>query len=265
MAYSILGAKELESMRRAGRLAGELLGQVGHWIEPGVTTESIDAKVAAWTVERGAVSAPLGYRGFPKHCCISINEEVCHGIPGSRVIESGDLVNVDVTPILGGWHGDTNATFYVGMPSAEARHVTEVSRRSLQIGLEQVRPGARLHDIGAAIQEFVHAQGCGIVRAYSGHGIGRIFHCEPTVPHFKPPGRGVKLKRGMCFTIEPMINVGGYDVDHLDDGWTVITRDGSLSAQFEHTVVVTKTGYEVLTVRDGPLVNSEDRPWVRLD
>lgn len=262
MAFSIVHGKDLDAMRRAGRLAGQLLSQVGHWVQPGVTTQSIDDKVAAWTKERGAISAPLGYRGFPRHCCISINDEVCHGIPGPRVIQEGDIVNVDVTPILGGWHGDTNATFYAGAPSPEARHVTEVARKSLTIGLKQVRPGARLHDIGAAIQEYAEGQGCSIVRAYSGHGIGRIFHCEPTVPHFKPPGPGVKLKRGMCFTIEPMINLGVYDVDHLDDGWTVLTRDGALSAQFEHTIVVTKRGAEVLTAREGPLRGSEDLPWV---
>ena len=191
-----------------------------------------------------------------------MNNEVCHGIPSARVLQDGDLINVDVTPILGGWHGDTNATFYVGAPSSEARHVTEVARQSLRIGLEQVRPGARLHDIGGAIQDFAEAQGCSVVRDYSGHGIGRIFHCEPTVPHYRPSGSGgPKLKRGMCFTIEPMINLGGWQIDHLDDGWTVITADGSLSAQFEHTLVVTKKGYEVLTARKGPLANSEDVAW----
>jgi len=264
MAWSFVSGNDLLAMRRVGKLAARLLCHVGRNIQAGINTEDIDRLAAEWTTAQGAKSAPLGYRGFPKHVCVSINDEVCHGIPGPRVIEPGDIVNVDVTPILGGWHGDTNATFYVGTPPPDARHVTEVARRCLAIGLREVRPGARLHAIGAAIQDYAHSQGCSVVRDYSGHGIGRIFHCEPTVPHFKPPGPGPKLKRGMVFTIEPMINLGGWQVDHRSDGWTVVTADGSLSAQFEHTLVVTKKGVEVLTARDEVLVNSENLPWVSL-
>jgi len=183
------------------------------------------------------------------------------------VLEDGDIVNVDVTPVLparNGFHGDTNATFYVGTPSPEARQVVEVARRSLELGIAQVRPGARLGDIGAAIQEYVEAEGCSVVRDYCGHGIGRIFHTEPSVPHYGTRGTGLRLRRGMCFTIEPMVNIGGFEIKHLDDGWTVLTRDGSLSAQFEHTIVITKSGCEVLTRRSEPLANSEDKPWARL-
>jgi methionyl aminopeptidase len=194
--------------------------------------------------------------------CTSVNEVVCHGIPGSRRLDEGDIINVDVTSIVDGFFGDTSATFYVGQPSAEARHVTEVSRRALMLGIAQVRDGARLGDIGAAIQEFAEGQGCSVVRAFVGHGIGRKFHEPPQVSHVGQRGSGLRLKAGMCFTIEPMINVGDYEVDVLDDGWTVVTRDGSLSAQFEHTLVVTKEGCEVLTQRSRPLKGSEVFPAV---
>jgi methionyl aminopeptidase len=183
---------------------------------------------------------------------------VCHGIPNEEeVLEDGDIINVDVTHIYEGYHGDTSATFYVGDPSPEAKHVTEVSRRTLDLGITQVREGARLGDIGAAIQEFAEAQGCSVVRAFVGHGIGRIFHEPPQVSHVGRKGTGLRLKAGMVFTIEPMINLGNYDVEILDDNWTAVTRDGSLSAQFEHTIVVTKKGCEILTRRPGKLENSE--------
>jgi methionyl aminopeptidase len=226
-------------------------------IRSGITTDDIDRYVHEDTLRRGARPAPLNYHGFPKSVCTSINEVVCHGIPGSQRLKDGDIINVDVTSIYEGFHGDTSATFYVGRPSKDAMRVTEIARRSLELGIEQVREGARLGDIGAAIQEYAEGEGCSVVRAFVGHGIGRRFHEPPQVSHVGTRGSGLRLKAGMCFTIEPMINAGGYEVDVLDDGWTVITRDRSLSAQFEHTLVVTQAGCEVLTARDRPLVSSE--------
>jgi methionyl aminopeptidase len=253
----IKSPKEIDALRRACRIAAETLLHVGDLIRPGMTTEEIDRIVHEDTIKRSARPAPLNYHGFPKSVCTSINEVVCHGIPSSQRIKEGDIINVDVTSIYEGFHGDTSATFYIGQPSREARHVTEVARRSLDIGIAQVREGARLGDIGAAIQEFAENEGCSVVRAFVGHGIGRRFHEAPQVSHVGTRGSGLRLKAGMCFTIEPMINVGGYEVDVLDDGWTVVTRDGSLSAQFEHTLVVTKDGCEVLTARERPLASSE--------
>lgn len=256
-AIEIKSAKEVEAMREVGRLAADTLCKVGQLIRPGLTTEDINTFVHRETLRLGATPAPLNYRGFPKSVCTSINEVVCHGIPGPRALKQGDIINVDVTHIYKGYFGDTSATFYVGEPSDEAKHVTEVSRRSLQLGLEQVRAGARLGDIGAAIQEFAEGQGCSVVRDFVGHGIGRIFHDEPKVSHVGQWGRGARLKAGMTFTIEPMINVGTYEVRILDDDWTAVTADGRLSAQFEHTVLVTESGYEILTARSEPLQNSE--------
>jgi methionyl aminopeptidase len=253
----IKSPKEIDTLRRVCRLAAETLLEVGPLIRPGITTDDINRFVHEDTLRRGARPAPLNYHGFPKSVCTSINEVVCHGIPGSQRLKDGDIINVDVTHIYEGFHGDTSATFYVGRPSKEAARVTEIARRCLEIGIEQVRDGARLGDIGAAIQEYAEGQGCSVVRAFVGHGIGRRFHEPPQVSHVGTRGSGLRLKNGMCFTIEPMINAGGYEVDVLDDGWTVITRDRSLSAQFEHTLVVTKAGCEVLTARDRPLVSSE--------
>lgn len=249
--------REVEAMRIVGQMAADTLLLVGEMIRAGITTDDINTFVHQDTVRRGAHPAPLNYKGFPKSVCTSVNEVVCHGIPGKRVLQQGDIVNVDVTSIYNGFYGDTSATFYVGTPSPEAKHVTEVSRRSLELGISQVREGARLGDIGAAIQEFAEAQGCSVVRTFVGHGIGRRFHEEPQVSHVGKRGQGLRLKAGMCFTIEPMINLGGYEVEILADKWTAVTADGSLSAQFEHTVVVTKTGCEVLTRRNRKLVNSE--------
>jgi len=253
----IKSPNEIESLRRACRVAAQTLLHVGDLIRPGMSTDEINRIVHEDTLRRGALPAPLNYHGFPKSVCTSINEVVCHGIPGARRIREGDIINVDVTSIYEGFHGDTSATFFMGTPSKEARHVTETARRALEIGIAEVREGARLGDIGAAIQQFSEAEGCSVVRAFVGHGIGRRFHEPPQVSHVGVRGTGLRLKAGMCFTIEPMVNVGGYEVDILDDGWTVVTRDGSLSAQFEHTIVVTKTGCEVLTARDRPLTSSE--------
>jgi methionyl aminopeptidase len=233
---------------------------VDELIRPGLTTEEIDRFVHEDTLRQGARPAPLHYHGYPKSVCTSVNEVVCHGIPGDRKLEPGDIINVDVTSILGGWYGDTSATFYVGEPSAEAQHVTEVSRRCLDLGIAEVRDGARVGDIGAAIQQFAESEGCSVVRVFVGHGIGRGFHEAPQVPHYGMRGTGTRLRAGMVFTIEPMINLGHHDVEIMEDGWTALTRDRSLSAQFEHTVVVTRQGCEVLTRRPRPLKHSEIVP-----
>jgi methionyl aminopeptidase len=237
---------------------------VGEMLRPGMTTDEIDRFVHEDTLRRGGWPAPLNYHGFPKSVCTSVNEVVCHGIPGPRVLERGDIINVDVTTIRNGFHGDTSATFYIGPPSPEAKHVTEVARKSLEIGIAQVHDGARLGDIGAAIQEFAEGQGCSVVRSFVGHGIGRRFHEPPQVSHVGQRGKGDRIRAGMVFTIEPMINVGGFEVEVMDDKWTVLTADRSLSAQFEHTLVVTKTGCEVLTRRHKKLANSEIFPDVFL-
>lgn len=254
---SVKTFKEVEAMRVVCQMAAETLLAVGDMIRAGITTEDINKFVHDDTVRRGGWPAPLNYHGFPKSVCTSVNEVVCHGIPGKRVLEQGDIINVDVTTIYKGFFGDTSATFYIGKPSAEARHVTEVSRRSLDLAIAEVREGARLGDIGAAIQQFAEKEGCSVVRAFVGHGIGRQFHEAPQVSHVGKRGQGMRLRAGMCFTIEPMINVGSHEVEVLDDKWTAVTADRSLSAQFEHTIVVTKTGCEVLTRRPRKLANSE--------
>ena len=259
-AVEIKGPQEIEAMREVSRLAAETLSAVGEIVRPGLTTEEINTFVHAHTLKQGARPAPLNYKGFPKSVCTSVNEVVCHGIPGERVLRDGDIINIDVTHIYKGFHGDTSATFYVGKVSEEARKVVEVARRGLALGIAQVKPGARLGDLGAAIQEFAEGQGCSVVRDFVGHGIGRKFHDEPKVAHYGRWGKGERLKAGMTFTIEPMVNIGSWEVDVLDDDWTAVTSDGSLSAQFEHTVLVTETGVEVLTERNRPLANSEIFP-----
>jgi len=240
--------EEIERMRPACRHAADALVMIEPHIKPGVTTNEIDALIHDFTVRAGALPAPLNYRGFPKSVCTSINHVVCHGIPSDKKLREGDIVNVDVTSIIDGWHGDASKTFYVGRPTVKGRKITEVARKALEVGISAVRPGATLGDIGHAIQSFVESQGCSIVREYCGHGIGRAFHEEPQILHFGEPGSGLKLVPGMVFTIEPMVNLGKASVKVLRDGWTVVTRDKSLSAQFEHTVAVTETGVEILTV-----------------
>jgi len=252
---------EIELMREVGKMTAETLFKVDELIEPGITTEEIDRFVHEDTVKQGCVPAPLGYKGFPKSCCTSINEVVCHGIPDpGRKLEDGDIINVDISHIYKGFHGDTSLTFYVGEPSAEAKKLVEVTRRCLDLGIAEVKPGARLGDIGAAIQEFAESQGFNVVRDFTGHGIGRRFHEEPSVHHVGQRGRGKRLKAGMIFTIEPMINVGDWRIDILEDDWTAVTIDGLLSAQFEHTILCTEGGYEILTVRPGLTKNSERYP-----
>jgi methionyl aminopeptidase len=259
MSVDIKSPKEIEAMRVACRLAAETLSLVGEKLRPGMTTREIDEIVHEDTLKRGAFPAPLNYRGFPKSVCTSVNDVVCHGIPGDETVRAGDIINVDVTSIYQGFHGDTSATFYIGTPSSEARHVVETARKALELGIREVKEGARLGDIGAAIQEFVESEGCSVVRDFVGHGIGRKFHEAPQVKHYGKRGTGERLKAGMIFTIEPMVNVGGWEVVvDPTDKWTVRTADGSLSAQFEHTCLVTKHGVEVLTKREKPLRMSEN-------
>jgi methionyl aminopeptidase len=263
----IMPPAQVERMRTACQLAGETLVAVGQQLVAGMTTDDINTIVHELTVKQGAWPSPLNYRGFPKSVCTSVNEVVCHGIPGKRVLKDGDIVNVDVTtyyPRENGFHGDTSATFYIGTPSDSAKKVVETARKCLELGIAEVRDGARIGDIGAAIQEHAHAQGCSVVRDYVGHGIGREFHMAPQVPHYGTRGSGKRIKAGMIFTIEPMINIGHWECRVLDDDWTVVTADGSLSAQFEHTVLVTQSGCEVLTARKGVLKQSEDVEWAAL-
>ena len=266
-AIEILTGSAVERMRAACALAADTLVMVGRAVRAGMTTDAIDALVHDYTIEHGAWPSPLNYRGFPKSVCTSVNEVVCHGVPGKRILRDGDIVNVDVTsylPASNGFHGDTSATFYVGTPSEEARRVVEVSRRCLELGIGEVAEGKRIGDIGAVIQGYAESVGCSVVRDYVGHGIGREFHTAPQVPHYGRYGTGKRMKAGMIFTIEPMINLGSFACEVLDDDWTVVTADGSLSAQFEHTVLVTANGCEVLTARRELLAHSEDVPWAEL-
>ncbi|AKU92566.1 type I methionyl aminopeptidase [Vulgatibacter incomptus] len=248
MAIEIFGPKDYAALRRAGRAAKETLEYVAARLAAGITTADIDDWVRADTARRGGTPSQLGYEGFPAAVCTSRNHVVCHGIPSPRErVQSGDILNVDVTTGVDGFHGDTSATFFIGEPSPEARHVVEAARRCRDAGIAAVRAGARLGDIGAAIEEQARREGCSVVRELGGHGIGRTMHADPHVPHFGRAGTGLRLRAGMVFTIEPMVNLGGPEVRFLDDGWTVVTADGSLSAQFEHTVLVTEDGCEILT------------------
>lgn len=265
MAIEIKSPREVDDLRVACQMAAETLLLVGEKLRAGMTTDDINDIVHEDTMKRGAYPAPLKYRGFPKSVCTSVNDVVCHGIPGREILRDGDIVNVDVTTLYKGFYGDTSATFYVGTPSPEARHVTEVARKALELGIAEVREGARFGDIGAAIQEYAEAQGCSVVRDFVGHGIGRKFHEDPQVKHYGKRGTGERMKAGMTFTIEPMVNLGRFEVKvDTKDKWTARTIDGKLSAQFEHTLVVTKDGCEVLTTRSKPLRASENVALVLL-
>lgn len=239
----------ITEMQAAGKLAAQILDYIEPFIVPGVSTLELNDLCHAFTIEHGATSAPLNYRGFPKSICTSVNHVVCHGVPSEKkILKKRDIINIDVTPILNGWHGDTSRTFFVGKPSIKAKKLVEFTYEALMLGIEQVRPGNHVGDIGHAIQLAAEAKGYGIVEDYSGHGIGQIFHTEPNILHFGEAGTGDVFKPGMFFTIEPMINVGKAPTKTLADGWTVVTKDKSLSAQFEHTIVVTDDGYEILTI-----------------
>lgn len=250
MSVSIKTPEDIEKMRTVGRLAGETLEMIGDFIKPGVTTGEIDRICHEFIVgQQQSIPAPLNYRGFPKSVCTSVNHVVCHGIPGDKKLKNGDLINVDVTLIHDEFHGDTSKMFYVGEPSIQARRLVDVTRECMLEGIGMVKPGVRLGDIGHAIQKMAEGAGYSIVREYCGHGIGRVFHEDPQVLHYGEPGTGLELKAGMTFTIEPMVNAGKRHVKMLPDGWTVVTKDHSLSAQWEHTVLVTDSGFEVLTRR----------------
>jgi len=250
----IHGPEALDGMRRAGRLAAETLDFITPHVHPGITTERLDRLCHDFILEHGAIPAPLNYKGFPKSICTSINHVVCHGIPGDKRLVDGDILNIDVTVILDGWYGDTSRMYLVGdKVPLKARRLIDVTYEAMMRGIRVVRPGATVGDIGHAIQSYAEAQRFSVVRDFCGHGIGRIFHDAPSILHYGRPGMGPMLRPGMFFTVEPMINAGRYDVKILADGWTAVTKDKSLSAQFEHTVAVTETGYEIMTLSPAEL------------
>ena len=250
MSVVIKNQDEIEKMRVAGRMAAEVLEMIEPYVEPGITTGELDRICHEYIVDvQNTIPAPLNYRGFPKSICTSVNHQVCHGIPSNKRLKKGDIVNIDVTVVKEGFHGDTSKMFFVGEPSILARRLVRTTQEAMYIGIEQVRPGARLGDIGEAIQSYAEARNYSVVREYCGHGIGREFHEDPQVLHYGTAGTGLELLPGMCFTIEPMINAGKRHVKLLPDGWTVVSKDRSLSAQSEHTVLVPDEGYEILTLR----------------
>jgi methionyl aminopeptidase len=247
---SLKDEEDIKGIKKAGQLALKTLALVEGLIKPGIKTDDINTLVHDHTVKNGAFPAPLNYRGFPKSVCVSINEEICHGIPGDRMLKDGDIVNVDITTKLDGYYADVNKTFFVGTPRTEALRIVQVARESLKAGLSMVAPNKRIGDIGWAIQSVAEREGCSVVREFVGHGVGLEFHEAPQIPHYGQRGKGILLVPGMVFTIEPMINLGKKDLHILDDNWTAVTNDGSLSAQFEQTVLVTEDGFESLTPYD---------------
>jgi methionyl aminopeptidase len=257
MSITIKNDQEIEKMRIAGRLASEVLDYITPFVKPGITTGELDKLCHDYMVDvQGCIPAPLhyappGHSPYPKSICASVNHQVCHGVPGEKKLKPGDVVNLDITVIKEGWHGDTSRMFYVGEPNIQARRLTEITYECMWKGIAKVRAGAHLGDIGAAIQKYAEMNGYTVVREFCGHGIGRKFHEEPQVLHYGKAGSGPVLQAGMIFTIEPMINAGRRDIRMLGDGWTVVTKDHALSAQWEHTVLVTETGFEVLTLSAG--------------
>lgn len=250
MSVTIKTTDEIAKMRVAGRLAAEVLEMVEPHVRPGVTTNEIDRICHEFiTEQQGSTPAPLNYRGFPKSICTSVNHQVCHGIPSNKRLKNGDTVNIDITIIKDGYHGDTSKMFFIGEPSILARRLVKTTREAMLRGIAKVCPGATLGDVGHAIQSYAEAHSYSVVQEYCGHGIGREFHEDPQVLHYGEPGEGLVLREGMCFTVEPMINAGKRFIKRLPDGWTVITKDRSLSAQWEHTILVTRDGHEVLTLR----------------
>jgi methionyl aminopeptidase len=251
MGVTIKTADEIDKMRLAGRLAAEVLEIIEPHVQPGMTTGELDRICHDHIVNvQNAIPAPLNYRGFPKSICTSVNQVVCHGIPGEKRLKKGDIINIDITVIKDGYHGDTSKMFFVGQPSVLANRLIQVTQKALYIGIDQARPGNRLGDIGHAIQSFVESHSYSVVREYCGHGIGREFHEDPQILHYGIAGAGLELQPGMCFTIEPMVNAGRQQVKLKPDGWTVVTRDRSLSAQYEHTLLITEEGPEILTLRE---------------
>lgn len=242
------GLEDFQKMRKAGKLAAETLDYITPFVKPGITTADLDQLCHDFILDHKAIPAPLGYRGYPKSICTSVNHVVCHGIPGPKKLEEGDILNIDVTVIMEGWYGDTSRMFYVGKVGVKAKRLVEITYEAMMRGIAAVKPGKTIGDIGYAIQSFVEKERFSVVRDFCGHGIGQFFHGAPTILHYGRPGKGVTLKEGMFFTIEPMINAGAFGVKILEDGWTAVTRDKSLSAQFEHTIGVTKDGAEIFTL-----------------
>ncbi len=249
MSVTIKTAEEQEKMRVAGRLAADVLDMIGDYVKPGITTAELNDIAHRYiTEQQDAIPAPLNYRGFPKSICTSVNHVVCHGIPGEKKLKSGDAVNIDITVIKDGYHGDTSRMFFVGKPGIQAERLARIAKESMWLGIEELRAGKHLGDVGAAIQKHVEKNRFSVVREYCGHGIGRVFHEDPQVLHYGTRGTGMELKAGMTITVEPMVNAGKAGVKLLRDGWTVVTKDHSLSAQWEHRVPITEDGYEVLTL-----------------
>ncbi|MCF8475215.1 MAG: type I methionyl aminopeptidase [Emcibacter sp.] len=247
-AIKLYTSEDFEGMRKAGKLAAETLDMITEYVSPGVTTDELDLICANFVESRKAISAPLNYRGFPKSICTSINHVVCHGIPNDKKLQKGDIINIDVTVILDGWYGDSSRMYFAGTPSVKAKRLVDITYECLMRGISAVKPGATVGDIGHAIQSYAESERCGVVDIFCGHGLGRVFHDTPNIMHIGNPGEGPELKEGMFFTIEPMINLGKADVKILSDGWTAVTRDKSLSAQFEHSLGVTKNGVEIFTL-----------------
>lgn len=249
MAVTIKTPQQQDKMRVAGRLAADVLDMIGDYVKPGVTTGELDRICHEYiTGVQDAIPAPLNYRGFPKSICTSVNHVVCHGIPGEKKLKSGDTINIDITVIKDGFHGDTSRMFFVGKPNIQAKRLAEIAFESMWLGIEELAPGKRLGDIGAAVQKHVEKNRFSVVREYCGHGIGEVFHEDPQVLHFGEPNTGLELREGMTLTVEPMVNAGKANIRLLPDGWTVVTKDHSLSAQWEHTLLITKDGFEALTL-----------------
>jgi methionyl aminopeptidase len=244
----IHGPEAFAAMRKVGRLTAQMLDDITPHVVPGITTGEIDKIIYDMHIKSGSIPGPLNYRGYPKSVCTSVNHVVCHGIPGERILQNGDIINIDVSPILDGWFGDSSRTYFVGDVKLKAKRLVEVTYEALMRGIAAVKPGATLGDVGYAIQSFAEDNRFTVVRDFCGHGIGTVFHQPPNVMHFGEPGEGLVLEEGMIFTIEPMINAGRSDTKVLEDGWTAVTRDKSLSAQFEHTIGVTKDGAEIFTL-----------------
>ncbi|MBC8210162.1 MAG: type I methionyl aminopeptidase [Gammaproteobacteria bacterium] len=255
MAITLKSAEEIDKMRVAGRLAADVLRMIEPYVVPGVTTDELDKICHDYIVDvQQAIPAPLNYRGFPKSICTSVNHQVCHGIPSSKVLKNGDVINIDITVIKEGYHGDTSRMFMVGKSTVQGERLSQIAYDCMKIGIQMIKPGVTLGDIGHAIQTHAESHNCSIVREYCGHGIGKVFHEDPQVLHYGKPGTGLVLEAGMTFTIEPMVNMGKRHVKLLKDDWTVVTKDHSLSAQWEHTNLVTADGYEILTEHpDWPL------------
>ncbi len=245
---AIYGSEDFEGMRQAGKLAAKALDMISTFVKPGITTEYLDKIIHEFIVDNGSIPATLGYRGYPKSSCISLNHVICHGIPGPRILKDGDILNIDVTCILDGWYGDTSRMFVAGKVSKRALRLIEATHRALMLGIQAVQPGNTFGDIGAAIQGYIEPLRMSVVRDFCGHGVGRVFHAPPNVLHYGSSGSGPVIEEGMFFTIEPMVNLGKPDTKILPDQWTTVTRDKSLSAQFEHSIGVTGNGYEIFTL-----------------